>query len=145
MAQVNIRLDEGLRASISARHFTWYSDEPIEDGGTDTGPKPTELLLGSLGACVAITTRLYADRKGWPLEGVEVTLDYEKFNGRDYPGYTGDAPFVYEFRESIALHGPLNDEQKARLLEIAQKCPVRRILENPVFFVDKPHIQPQTA
>jgi putative redox protein len=145
MSQVNIRLDDGLRATISARHFTWYSDEPIEDGGTDAGPKPTELLLGSLGACVAITARLYAERKGWPLEGVEVTLDYEKFNGRDYPGYSGDAPFVYEFRERIVFRGPLTDEQQARLLEIAKKCPVRRILENPVFFVDKPHTQPQSA
>lgn len=143
MARVNVRLDDGLRATITARNHNWFADEPLEGGGTDTGPQPTELLLGSLGACVAITAKLYANRKGWPLEQVEVALDYEKFNRADYPTYAGDAPFVYEFREHIVFHGPLSDEQQARLLEIARKCPVRRILENPVFFVDQQHTQPQ--
>lgn len=143
MAQVNVRLEDGLRAVATARNHTWMVDEPPEGGGTDAGPQPTETLLGALGACMAITARLYADRKGWPLERVEVVLDYQKFNGKDYAAYAGDAPFVYEFREHIVFHGPLTDEQQARLMEIAKKCPVHRILENPVFFVDNPHAQPQ--
>jgi putative redox protein len=136
MALVTVRLDKGLRAVATARHHTWVADEPVQDGGTDEGPKPTEMLLASLGACVAMTARLYAQRKGWPLEAVEVVLDYKKFNGIDYPAYTGSAPFVHEFRERLVLHGPLTDEQRARIAEIARKCPVRRILENPVFFVE---------
>ncbi len=143
MAQVNVRLEDGLRAVATARNHTWVVDEPPEDGGTNAGPKPTELLLSSLGACMAMTARLYADRKGWPLERVEVVLDYEKFNGKDYAAYSGDAPFVHEFREHVVIHGPLTDEQRARVLEIARRCPVRRILENPVFFVDKQPTQPQ--
>jgi putative redox protein len=143
MAQVNVRLDDGLRAVAAARNHTWMADEPPEGGGTDAGPQPTEMLLGALGACMAITAKLYANRKNWPLEQVEVVLDYEKFNRINYPAYTGSAPFVYEFHEHIVFHGPLTDEQQARLLEIARKCPVHRILENPVFFVDKEHTHPQ--
>ena len=72
---------------------------------------------------MAVTARMYADRKGWPLEGVEIALDIERFAGRDYPAYSGDAAFVHEVRQQITLHGPLNDEQHARLLEIASQLP----------------------
>jgi len=137
MAQVTVRLQEGLRAVITAGSHTWVADEPIEEGGADTGPTPTQMLLGSLGACMAMTVRLYARRKNWLLEAVDVALDYKKMNASDYPGYTGDSPFVYEFHEHIVLHGHLTDEQKTRLTEISKKCPVRRILESPVFFIEK--------
>ncbi len=137
MSKVTVRLNDGFRAEIHARNHIWFADEPEEAGGADSGPQPTEMLLGSLGACIAVTVQLYAQRKQWPLEGIDVAVEYEKFNGADYPGYSGGAPFVYEFHEEMIFRGPLTDEQKARLMEIAQKCPVRRILENPVFFVDK--------
>jgi len=75
--------------------------------------------MGALGSCMAITARLYAQRKGWPLEGVEVALDYERFVGKEYEGYEGNAAFVHEIRNHIILRGPLDDEQRERLLEIA--------------------------
>ena len=137
MSKVSVRLNDGFRAEIRARNHVWYADEPEDEGGANSGPQPTEMLLGSLGACIAVTVKLYAQRKNWPLEGIDVDVEYEKFNGSDYPGYTGGAPFVYEFHEEVIFRGPLTDEQKARLHEIATKCPVRRILENPVFFVQK--------
>lgn len=137
MAKTTVRLGrEGYRADIHVRNHVVYADEPLEDGGADSAPTPTELLLGALGSCMAITARLYATRKGWPLEGVEVALDVERFAGRDYHAYDGDAAFVHEVRQQITLHGPLDETQRARLLEIAGKCPVHRIVENPAFFVD---------
>jgi putative redox protein len=80
---------------------------------------------------------LYANRKGWPLEGIDVTADVKRINAADYPQYTGSAPFVHEYREQVVLHGPLSDEQKARLMEIASKCPVRRAIGSPTFFVEE--------
>jgi putative redox protein len=138
MPKAIVRLQDGLQAVIMAGNHTWISDEPIIDGGTDKGPSPTEMLVGSLGACMAMTAKLYAQRKNWPLEQVEVEVEYQKYNAMEYPNYEGDAPFVYEFRERVVFHGDLTDEQKARLTEISRKCPVRRVLQNPVFFVEQP-------
>ncbi len=137
MAKATVRLgQQGLRTDIQIRNHTIYADEPVDDGGTDTAPTPTELLMGALGSCMAITARLYAQRKGWPLEGVEVALDVERFAGKEYAGYEGNAAFVHEVRNQIVFHGPLDDEQRARLLDIASRCPVHRIVENPAFFVN---------
>ena len=133
---VEITLSEGTRASISIRGHEWHADEPLEDGGTDTAPTPGELMLGALGACMAITCRLYAQRKGWDLQGVDLALDYERFRGRDYPAHAGDDLFVHEVREALVFHGNLDDKQLARLRDIAGKCPVHRLLEYPTYFVD---------
>lgn len=138
MAKAIVRLGaQGYRTEISVRDHKVYMDEPVQDGGTDTAPTPSELLLGALGGCIAITARLYAERKGWPLEGVEVALDMERFAGKDYPGYDGSAAFVHEMRNQIIFRGPLDDDQRQRLLEIAGRCPVHRVIENPAFFVDE--------
>ena len=137
MTPVTVRLDQGYKTAINIRQHTVIADEHIEDGGTDIGPTPMEILLGTVGACVAVTTQAYAKRKNWPLEGVSVELDMERIKREDYPSYTGDAAFVHEIRESIHFDGPLTDEQRARLMAIAGKCPVHLTLENPVFFVEK--------
>ncbi len=137
MAKTIVHLEEGYRARATVRNHTFYADEPTEAGGMDSAPTPMEMMLGALGSCMAITVKLYADRKGWPLQGVEIALDVERFNARDYPAYDGPAQFVHELRDQIVFQGPLNDEQRARLLEIAGKCPVHRVLENPTFFVEE--------
>jgi putative redox protein len=137
MAKAIVRLEEGYRTRIQARDHVWYADEPESDGGADSGPMPTEMLRGALGACVVITLKKYAERKKWPLEGIEVMVDYERFNAADYPAYQGDEPYVHEFREQIVLHGPLSEEQRTRLLEIASKCPVRRAISSPAFFFEE--------
>ena len=142
MDQVTVRLADGLLATVQAGNHTWVADEPVEDGGTDAGPKPMEMLLGSLGACIAMTAKLYALRKGWPLESIEVKLELERFKAADYPGYSGDALFVHEIREQVIPYGPLDETQKSRILEIAQRCPVRRVLSNPTFFTE---FHPQSA
>jgi len=133
---VDIVLQEGTRADISVRQHKWAADEPLAAGGRDSAPTPGELMLGALGACMAITCRLYAQRKGWDLQRVEVRLDYERFRGRDYPAHDGDALFVHEVREALVFHGALDDKQRARLREIAGKCPIHRLLEFPTYFLD---------
>ena len=137
MNEAKVRLDEGMKTSIQIRDFTLIADEPESVGGTNLGPTPKELLLGALAACAAVTARMYAQRKGWPLEGVEVDVSTERFKAVDYPGFTGTADFLNEFRQRIQFKGPLTHEQKERLLEIAGKCPVHRILTEPNFLFEE--------
>ena len=137
MHQATVHSTQGLRSEINVRNHTIYSDEPTDKGGSDTAPTPMDMLVGALGACVVITLQMYAQRKGWPLEAVHVTVSLERYKKEDYPAYTGDSAFVNEVRQQITLVGPLTDEQKARLLEIATKCPVHKTLEFPTFFVEE--------
>jgi putative redox protein len=92
-------------------------DEPPDAGGTDTGPRPTQLLGASLAGCIAITVEMYANRKGWDVGRVEVTVDME---------YEGHVPNT--FNVSVALPGDLDDKQRRRLLAIATRCPVHKVL-----------------
>ena len=139
MSSTIIRLGEtGLRTTVSIDGHVFHVDEPLDAGGSNTAAHPVQHLLGALGSCMAITARLYAQRKGWPLQGVEIALDVERMRGADYPGYEGDALFVHEIRQRIQLQGPLDETQRRRLLEIAGRCPVHRIVESPAFFVDAP-------
>jgi putative redox protein len=137
MTIVNVTTDIGFRAIARSRNHVWDADETIEGGGTDTGPTPPEALLGALGSCMAITAQMYAARKGWPVEKIEVNLELERYNAAEYAGYNGSAQYVHEISEQIIIHGEkLTDEQRTRLVEITGKCPVRRVLANPVFFVE---------
>jgi putative redox protein len=137
MSSISVRSEQGYRTAINIRHHTVIADEPEDSGGTDSGPTPMEIMLGTVGACVVVTTEAYARRKGWPLEGVSVDLEMERIPRENYPAYTGDAAFIHEICEHIHFEGPLTEEQLARLKEIAGKCPVHRVLENPVFFVSE--------
>ena len=137
MSSITVHTERGYRTAIQIRNHTVFADEMIQDGGTDTAPTPMEIMLGTVGACIAVTTKAYAQRKGWQLDGVSVELEMERIKREDYPVYTGEAAFVHEIREHIRFEGDLTHEQKARLLIIAGKCPVHLTLENPVFFVEK--------
>ncbi|MBN8638077.1 MAG: OsmC family protein [Anaerolineae bacterium] len=138
MLNVKVTLDAGYETLIETRGLTATADEPIEDGGTNKGMTPRELLLGALGACAAITAKLYATRKGWPLEGVEINVSSERYKASEYPGtYTGTSANVSDFRQLINFKGDLTEEQRTRLLEIAGKCPVHRILTEDNFLFEE--------
>ncbi len=107
--------------TISAGSHVFPADEPVEVGGLDAGPNPFELLLAALGTCTSITLRMYADRKSWPLEDVQVRLAFVDFDN----GKTG-------IEEEVSLTGDLSEDQYRRLLEIAGRCPVHRTLSSPV-------------
>jgi uncharacterized OsmC-like protein len=136
MAQIIAHSENGLRTAIHTRSHTVFVDEPLDNGGTDSAPSPTEMLAGSLGACMVITVQLYARRKQWPLEEAAVNVSVERVKKEDYPSYTGDAPLVNVIRTHMTFKGPLTDEQKARLREIGNRCNVHRMLEAPTIFIE---------
>jgi putative redox protein len=104
------------------------ADEPRAAGGEDTGPSPYELLLMALGSCTSMTVHLYAARKKWPLEQVVVRLRQERVHARDCADCEQPGAMVHRIEKTIELIGALDETQRARLLEIADRCPVHRTL-----------------
>jgi len=112
---------------LDGRHVL-TADEPAKVGGGDAGPGPYELLLMALGACTSMTVKMYAARKAWPLEGAEVRLRLYRVYNRDCADCESKNARIDRVDRSLRLIGPLNSEQRRRLLEIADKCPVHRTL-----------------
>ena len=119
---------EGYRAEVTAGSHRWVADEPESVGGGDQGPNPYELLLAGLGACKVMTMRMYADRKEWPLEGSSVTLSHGRIHAEDCEDCETAEGKIDEIRVEIEVDGDLDDEQRHRLVEIAERCPVHRTL-----------------
>ncbi|MEZ6164849.1 MAG: OsmC family protein [Phycisphaerales bacterium] len=110
---------EDYRTRISARSHEFYIDEPGTLNGGDTAQDPYETLLGALGACKAITVRMYAQRKGWDLKSVRLDLAHSRPNGRGNPE---------QIDISISFEGDLDEDQRKRLKEIANACPVQKTI-----------------
>jgi putative redox protein len=116
------------------------ADEPRDVGGDDTGPSPYGLLGAALGACTSMTLRMYADRKEWPLERVSVTVRHEKIHAQDCADCETEKGRIDRFDRTLRIEGPLDAEQRRRLAEIADRCPVHRTLHSEVdirTFVDE--------
>jgi putative redox protein len=122
---------DGVAQKVTAGDHELVVDEPAPLG-EDRGPDPYDLLLAALGSCTAITLELYAQRKEWPLERVEVQLEKERAHGEDCA--TGGS--CQRIRRTLLLDGPLSDEQRARLVEIAGRCPVARSLGQGIEIVE---------
>jgi putative redox protein len=122
----------GLRVEIQARNHDLVADEPASLGGSDLGPSPYEYLLGALGSCMAMTLRMYADRKGWPLEGVYVGLRAARAHERDCENCATEQVGITRIERKIELSGALTAEQRERLLQIADRCPVKQTLERGI-------------
>jgi len=108
------------------------ADESEAHGGKDLGPTPYDLLLSALGACTAITLRMYADRKGWDLESLNVVLNHDKIYAEDCEGCEKSTSKIDYIERKISFTGTLTEEQKDRLLQIADKCPVHKTLQSEI-------------
>lgn len=122
----------GYTQEVRAGRHRLAADEPESIGGADAGPTPYDFLLVSLGSCTSMTLRMYADRKGWPLDGVRVTLRHSKVHARDCAECTTREGRIDRLERSIEIFGDLDDGQRRRLLEIADKCPVHRTLTGEI-------------
>jgi putative redox protein len=140
MVQVRVKSTEALLQEITVTGAKIVADATVADGGAGSGPSPYELLLSSLGACMAMTLRLYAGRSKWPLEGIELSLSHEKAStlGKDAAEDTKD-----RVTSRLTLRGPLTEEQRQRLFVISGRCPVHRLLA-PVISFDE-HLEPPDA
>lgn len=137
MADVIVRSLGNLRQEIASGPHTFFADEPADAGGDDAGPDPYELLLAALGACTSMTLLLYARRKGWPLEEVEVRLSNRRDYATDCEECAEKPVQIEQIERRIALRGDLDEGQRARLLEIAKKCPVHRTLTGTIRVNDR--------
>jgi uncharacterized OsmC-like protein len=122
----------GFAQEIQAARHRIVADEPASVGGTDTGPSPYDLLLAALGACTSMTVGMYARRKAWPLEEVAVHLRHSRIHATDCAECETNEGMLDRIERDIHFTGPLTDEQRSKLLEIANKCPVHRTLTSEI-------------
>ena len=138
MSDVIVTSLSNLRNEVSyGDGRTLTVDEPAALGGDDAGPDPYTLLLAALGSCVSMTVTLYARRKGWPVERVTVRLRQRRVHAQDCAECETDSDsFVHRIERAVSVEGPLTPEQRARLQEIAHKCPIHKTLTSEVVIVD---------
>ncbi|RME18598.1 MAG: OsmC family peroxiredoxin [Bdellovibrio sp.] len=113
---------------IFSKDHALVADEPLSVGGQNKGMSPYELLLSALAACTSMTLQMYARRKNWPLEKIEIKLRHEKIHAKDCENCESQTGMVDKIEKEIVLHGDLDEAQRQRLLEISEKCPVHRTL-----------------
>ena len=121
-----------FQQAIAAGPHRLLADEPESYGGKDTGPTPYDLLLAGLGACTVMTVRLYADRKKWPLEKAHAVLRHEKIHAEDCADCETTDGRIDHITRELRFYGDLDAEQRAKLLEISEKCPVHRTLHSEI-------------
>lgn len=138
MSYVTVTSLANLKNEVAyGNNHTIITDEPMAAGGEEAGPDPYTLLLAAVGSCISMTTKLYAKRKGWPLERVVVRLRQDRIHSKDCIECT-DKPegYIHRIQRSVTLEGNLDEEQRARLQEIAHKCPVHKTLTAPIVITD---------
>lgn len=136
MTKMQVLHVDGLQHEATTRDLSIVIDEPEELGGSNGGLNPYELLLAGLGGCIAITLRMYAKRKEWPLEDVSVTLTHDKVHAKDCADCEKEDGMLDVIRRKVELKGDLTPEQTARLQEISHRCPVHRTLTGAIEVLD---------
>lgn len=117
LAAVHSYCDNGYQQVVNARHHELRADEPVAQGGTDTGPAPYELLLASLAACTSLTLRMYGDRKQWKLDRIEVDVEF-----------TRDSDGTEHIARTVRIGAAIDEEKRQRLADICERTPVTRTL-----------------
>jgi len=133
MSEVIVTSQANLRNEVryGAGH-AFTTDEPVAAGGEDAGPDPYTLLLAALGSCISMTVMLYARRKQWPVESVTVRLRQNRIHAKDCKDCQQTEGYIHRIERAVTVDGSLTDEQRARLQEIAHKCPVHKTLTSPI-------------
>lgn len=122
----------GFAQTIESGPHRLVGDEPVALGGQDTGPNPYDYLLAALGSCTSMTLGMYARKRGWPLESVQVRLRHSKIHAEDCEHCEAKTGMIDRIEREITLIGPLDDEQRAKLLGIADRCPVHKTLKSEI-------------
>ena len=122
----------GFAQQVEIGPYNLKGDEPVASGGTDTGPTPYDYLLAALGTCTSMTISFYARRKGWPLENVTVSLHHSKIHATDCAECETKVGKIDRIEREIHLTGNLTAEQRAKLMEIADRCPVHQTLTSEI-------------
>ena len=138
MSEVTVTSLSNLRNEVRyGEGGAFVTDEPASAGGEGAGPDPYALLLAALGSCVSMTVTLYARRKNWPVERVTVRLRQQRIHAKDCAECAENAEgFVHRIERAVEIEGDLSEEQRARLQEIAHKCPVHRTLTSEIVVTD---------
>ncbi len=130
MATVTAQTRKNYQVDIVANGHEILADEPKDKGGDNLGPNPYDLLLASLAACKVITVHMYAERKGWPVEKVNISMSHQKIDAADCDDCDTESGKVDEILCDISFEGDLDDAQRERLAQIADRCPVHRTLHS---------------
>jgi putative redox protein len=137
MTQITATLHSGMAVTVSNGRHEWLGDEPFEAGGTDTGPSPYELLLGSLAACTCVTLAWYCKGKGLPLKSVTATYDFARVHANDCEDCDEPAKgLIEQITSNVHIEGNFDDAQQKRLAQVASRCPVHKTLARGIQIKD---------
>ena len=137
MSHVSASLASGTKVRLTNGRHSWAADEPASVGGTDEGPDPYELLLGSLAACTCITIAMYCRHKGMTLRSVTASFEFANVHADDCEHCSDEeSGFIEHVTSNVHISGDFDDKQKQRLAQIATRCPVHKTLANGVEFRD---------
>lgn len=126
---VILRASSAFRTEVEAGPHRWVLDEPADVGGGGEGPTPYDMLASALGGCTVMTLHFYAKREKLPLENVQVTVTHDRQHVKDCEDCMSQTGFIHRFRVEIRLEGPLSEEQRQKLLMVAGRCPVKKVLQ----------------
>jgi putative redox protein len=137
MASITAKLSSGMAVQLSNGRHQWNADEPYDAGGTDTGPNPYELLLGSLAACTCITISWYCQHKQLSLDAVSASYDLSRVHADDCADCDiPDRGFIEKITSNVHIEGDFDEAQRKRLAQIAERCPVHKTLSHGIVFED---------